>query len=89
MKRFAFTMLLMGSACASQTSTILPDGRSATIVDCSGNWASWDGCAQAARKSCGGDYEVVRQSEYTRDIKTMRELTFVCQIPAPSPKSLG
>jgi hypothetical protein len=79
MKSLWLVAVLAVGACASTQSLTLPDGRVASVVDCSNTWSSWPACHEAARKSCGGNYEVVRQTEYARGIKPIRELTYVCE----------
>ena len=47
------------SGCSSSPPLFLSDGRATTLVQCpSGS----DSCTQQARAACGGDYDVVRQS---------------------------
>jgi hypothetical protein len=52
--------LLVGLAgCSSSPPLFLPAGRPTTLVQCP---EGSDSCAQQARVSCGGQFEVVRQS---------------------------
>lgn len=49
----------MLSGCSSSAPLFLSDGRATTLVQCpSGS----DSCAQQATASCGGAFDVVRQS---------------------------
>lgn len=51
--------VVMLSACSSSAPLFLSDGRATTLVQCpSGS----DSCAQQATASCGGGFDVVRQS---------------------------
>jgi hypothetical protein len=47
------------SACSSSAPLFLPDGRATTLVQCP---AGSDSCSQQASASCGGAFDVVRQS---------------------------
>lgn len=47
------------SGCSSSAPLFLSDGRATTLVQCP---AGSDSCVQQARASCGGAYDVVRQS---------------------------
>ncbi|MFM0648383.1 hypothetical protein PQR14_29015 [Paraburkholderia bryophila] len=47
------------SGCSSSAPLFLPDGRATTLVQCP---AGSDSCAQQANASCGGAFDVVRQS---------------------------
>lgn len=47
------------SGCSSSAPLFLPDGRATTLVQCP---AGSDSCVQQARASCGGAFDVVRQS---------------------------
>lgn len=52
--------LLAGlAACSSSPPLFLPDGRPTTLVQCPDGS---DSCVQQARVSCGGQFDVVRQS---------------------------
>ncbi|MFM0341114.1 hypothetical protein [Paraburkholderia fungorum] len=51
--------IVLVSGCSSSPPLFLSDGRATTLVQCpSGS----DSCTQQARAACGGDYDVVRQS---------------------------
>jgi hypothetical protein len=47
------------SACSSSAPLFLPDGRATTLVQCP---VGSDSCSQQASASCGGAFDVVRQS---------------------------
>lgn len=47
------------AACSSSPPLFLPDGRPTTLVQCPDGS---DSCVQQARVSCGGQFDVVRQS---------------------------
>ncbi|PRX35874.1 hypothetical protein B0G75_10163 [Paraburkholderia sp. BL18I3N2] len=47
------------SGCSSSAPLFLPDGRATTLVQCP---AGSDSCSQQASASCGGTFDVVRQS---------------------------
>ncbi|REG51226.1 hypothetical protein B0G80_7715 [Paraburkholderia sp. BL6669N2] len=47
------------SGCSSSAPLFLPDGRATTLVQCP---AGSDSCSQQASASCGGAFDVVRQS---------------------------
>ncbi|MFM0592203.1 MULTISPECIES: hypothetical protein [Paraburkholderia] len=47
------------SGCSSSAPLFLPDGRATTLVQCP---VGSDSCAQQANASCGGAFDVVRQS---------------------------
>jgi hypothetical protein len=47
------------SGCSSSAPLFLPDGRPTTLVQCP---AGSDSCEQQATASCGGAFDVVRQS---------------------------
>jgi hypothetical protein len=47
------------SACSSSAPLFLSDGRATTLVQCP---AGSDSCSQQASASCGGAFDVVRQS---------------------------
>lgn len=55
----AFAMLAGLSACSSSPPLFLSDGRPTTLVQCP---EGSDSCVQQARVSCGGQFDVVRQS---------------------------
>ncbi|KAA1011725.1 hypothetical protein FVF58_14630 [Paraburkholderia panacisoli] len=46
-------------ACSSSAPLFLPDGRATTLVQCP---VGSDSCSQQASASCGGAFDVVRQS---------------------------
>lgn len=52
----AFAVL---SGCSSSAPLFLPDGRVTTLVQCP---VGSDSCTQQANASCGGAFDVVRQS---------------------------
>lgn len=54
----AGAMVAMGG-CSSSAPLFLPDGRATTLVQCP---AGSDSCSQQASASCGGAFDVVRQS---------------------------
>ncbi|HYS65233.1 MAG TPA: hypothetical protein VEN30_15705 [Paraburkholderia sp.] len=47
------------SGCSSSAPLFLPDGRATTLVQCP---AGSDSCSQQVNASCGGAFDVVRQS---------------------------
>jgi hypothetical protein len=47
------------SGCSSSAPLFLSDGRQTTLVQCP---VGSDSCAQQANASCGGAYDIVRQS---------------------------
>jgi hypothetical protein len=60
------------SGCSSSPPLFLSDGRQTTLVQCP---AGSDNCAQQATASCGGEFDVVRQ---TTDNGT-RSLIYACR----------
>ena len=54
-----FALLAGLTACSSSPPLFLPDGRPTTLVQCP---EGSDSCVQQARVSCGGQFDVVRQS---------------------------
>ncbi|REE23247.1 MULTISPECIES: hypothetical protein [unclassified Paraburkholderia] len=54
----AGAMVALGG-CSSSAPLFLPDGRATTLVQCP---AGSDSCSQQASASCGGAFDVVRQS---------------------------
>nr|WP_144150893.1 hypothetical protein [Paraburkholderia sp. BCC1885] len=54
-----FALLGALAGCSSSPPLFLPDGRPTTLVQCP---EGSDSCAQQARASCGGQFDVVRQS---------------------------
>ena len=68
----------LGSCGSAPKSYVMPDGRTGQMVECSGVSSSWTSCYADARKACSGNYEVVRQTEYPRGFKPVRELEFSC-----------
>jgi hypothetical protein len=55
----AVSALAALNGCSSPTPLFLSDGRATTLVQCP---ARSDSCAQQATASCGGAFDVVRQS---------------------------
>jgi hypothetical protein len=72
-------VLLLGvcsvaSACSTQKTTYLPDGRMAYAIACKGLLNSWQSCLVHAGRVCGmRGYDEIRSEEYDR------ELLFVCK----------
>ncbi|HEY4296098.1 MAG TPA: hypothetical protein VGM85_06460 [Paraburkholderia sp.] len=60
------------SGCSSSAPLFLPDGRATTLVQCRDGS---DSCSQQASASCGGAFDVVRQS---RDNGTV-SLIYACR----------
>ncbi|WP_341317235.1 hypothetical protein WN982_38755 [Paraburkholderia sp. IMGN_8] len=60
------------SGCSSSAPLFLSDGRATTLVQCP---AGSDSCVQQARASCGGAYDVVRQSTNS----SMLSLIYACR----------
>jgi hypothetical protein len=62
-RRACATLAVGGMAvlngCSSSAPLFLPDGRTTTLVQCP---AGSDSCSQQASASCGGAFDVVRQS---------------------------
>ncbi len=54
-----FALLAGLAACSSSPPLFLSDGRPTTLVQCP---EGSDSCVQQARVSCGGQFDVVRQS---------------------------
>ena len=48
-------ILLLIAACAGQSSTTLPDGRTALRIDCSASVGGLNFCFEQAGKSCGAE----------------------------------
>ena len=70
-------LIVLGS-CSSAQTFVMPDGRTGHIIACSGSLGSWPACYEAARKTCSGNYGVVRQNEYAQGHLAVRELEFTC-----------
>jgi hypothetical protein len=70
------SVCLLGSACATQKTTYLPDGRKAYAISCKGFLNSWQSCLVNAGRICGmRGYDAIRSEEYDR------EMLFVCKSP--------
>lgn len=78
---------LLASGCASAPESFpMPDGRTGYVVSCDGKWTSWAACFEAAAKTCGGKYEIVKQAEdtglvanaYVAAPKALRSLQYAC-----------
>jgi len=54
-----FALLAALAGCSSSPPLFLPDGRPTTLVQCP---QGSDSCTQQARAACGGQFDVVRQS---------------------------
>lgn len=72
----SLTLCLAASACSTQRTTYLPDGRKAYAVSCRGLLNSWQSCLVKAGRACGTrGYDTIRGEEYDR------ELLFACKAP--------
>lgn len=76
------------AGCASSTPVVepftTPDGKPGHVAYCGGYENQMTSCHEAARKTCGGNYQVLGERESTRYVdnkptSTMnRRLEFVC-----------
>ena len=62
------------AGCGSSAPLFTGDGRPTTAVQCSAA-SAWDNCTEHARAICGGDIEVIQQS----DINGQHNLLFACK----------
>jgi len=68
----------LSSCNSAPQSYVMSDGRTGLMLECSGVSNAWTSCYADARKACSGNYEVIRQTEYPRGFKPIRELEFSC-----------
>ena len=89
MRKLLFLGCVAGclSSCSSVESYPLPDGRTAHVVSCDGNWSSIADCYKAAAEMCpSGKYEVLKRSDATGVVgdgdviasKPLRSVEFTC-----------
>jgi hypothetical protein len=62
------------AGCGSGAPLFTKDGRPTTVVQCSAS-GPWDNCTEHARAICGGDIDVIQQS----DVGGAHKLLFACK----------
>ncbi len=72
-------LLVVASCTAGPEKFTTPDGQQAVLVNCSGKFTSMTACYAQAREICKGDYVSLKENEYTRGFKSIREMQFTCK----------
>ncbi len=62
------------AGCGGSAPLFTGDGRPTTVVQCSAS-SAWDNCTEHARAICGGDIDIIKQS----DINGQHNLLFACK----------
>ncbi len=62
------------AACGTSAPLFTDDGRPTTVVQCSAA-SAWDNCTEHARAICGGDIDIIQQS----DVEGSHKLLFACK----------
>lgn len=70
----ASTCAVILAACGTSAPLFTSDGRPTTVVQCSAA-SAWDNCTEHARAICGGDIDVLDQS----DVDGSHKLLFACK----------
>lgn len=69
---------LLGAAvlagCGGSAPLFTGDGRPTTVVQCSAS-SAWENCTEHARAICGGDIDIIQQS----DVDGSHKLLFACK----------
>lgn len=73
-----FTFALFGCAqlMHGEQQAVVPKSNGEYYTSCSGAVEDWSSCNAKARKTCGGEYQVLRKDE--SPVGGRRELTFQC-----------
>lgn len=62
------------SGCGGSAPLFTGDGRPTTVVQCSAA-SAWDNCTEHARAICGGDIDILQQT----DVEGSHKLLFACK----------
>jgi hypothetical protein len=62
------------AGCGGAAPLFTGDGRPTTVVQCSVS-SAWDNCTEHARAICGGDIDIIQQS----DVNGQHNLLFACK----------